>query len=174
MSGTMPANDRHHRILPPPGRARLVALVAFAMTAFAMNSVLCRLALGTGAIDAVTFTAVRLGSGAVCLALLVGLPRGWARRARRPDVAAAAMLLVYALAFSLAYRDLTAATGALLLFALVQTTMLAWGLRRGERLRPAGWAGVALAIGGLVVLTAPGLAAPPVRGALLMALAGVA
>ncbi len=170
----MPANDRRHRNLPPPGRARLFALVAFAMTAFAMNSVLCRLALGTGAIDAMAFTAVRLGSGAVCLALLVGLPRDGMRPASRLDIAAAAMLLVYALAFSFAYRDLNAATGALLLFALVQATMLAWGLRRGERLRPMGWAGVALAIGGLVVLTAPGLAAPPVRGALLMALAGVA
>ena len=45
-------------------------LTMFAMTAFATNSVLCRKALGAYAVDAATFTFVRLGSGAVTLAVL--------------------------------------------------------------------------------------------------------
>ena len=40
----------------------------------------------------------------------------------------AAMLFAYAVFFSFAYRDLTAATGALLLFGAVQLTMMAYGL----------------------------------------------
>ncbi len=46
----------------------------------------------------------------------------------------AAMLFAYAVFFSFAYRDLTAATGALLLFGAVQLTMMAWGLWWGERI----------------------------------------
>ena len=39
--------------------------------------------------------------------------------------------------FSFAYRDLTAATGALLLFGAVQLTMMGYGLWTGERIRGA-------------------------------------
>ena len=86
----------------------------------------------------------------------------------------AAMLFAYAACFSFAYRDLTAATGALLLFGAVQLTMMAWGLWQGERI--AGWRllGLAIAVGGLIVLLLPGLAAPPPHAAALMLGAGAA
>ena len=49
------------------------SLVALAMLAFAGNSLLCRVALKGGAIDAASFTSVRLLSGAITLgALLCG------------------------------------------------------------------------------------------------------
>jgi drug/metabolite transporter (DMT)-like permease len=76
--------------------------------------------------------------------------------------------------FSFAYRTLAAGTGALLLFAAVQATMISAGLARGERLRPPGWIGLALALAGLAGLLRPGLAAPAPAGAVLMALAGAA
>jgi hypothetical protein len=43
---------------------RIVVLTALAMLAFAGNSLLCRVALRDTAIDAATFTAVRIASGA--------------------------------------------------------------------------------------------------------------
>jgi drug/metabolite transporter (DMT)-like permease len=151
-----------------------VAGPAIAMLAFAANSVFCRLALGRGAIDAGSFTLVRLAAGAAALALIC-VVRGKAGRAQvRLDAGSALALFAYAAAFSFAYRELTAGTGALLLFGAVQVTMIGTGLFRGERPAAAEWLGLLLALGGLGWLVSPGLAAPPPVGAGLMALAGAA
>lgn len=166
--------------MPPRAGPRLPAqvflLTTLAMLAFAANSLLCRLALRGSGIDAASFTTLRLVSGALTLWLIVRLSaRGSsAAPAGAGNWWSALALFVYAAAFSLAYLSLSAATGALLLFGMVQLTMIAQGLRRGERLR--GWplAGFALAMAGLVGLLLPGLSAPPMAGSLLMALAGVA
>jgi drug/metabolite transporter (DMT)-like permease len=83
-----------------------------------------------------------------------------------------AMLFSYAAFFSYAYRDLTAATGALLLFGAVQMTMTGYGLARGERLGGLKLVGVLIALAGLIALLLPGLAAPPLAGAVFMLLAG--
>lgn len=145
---------------------------ALALVAFAANSVLCRSALGAHAIDAGSFTLVRLASGA---ALLLLLRAGARPRARlRLDAPQPAMLLAYAAAFSFAYTRLGAGTGALVLFGSVQVTMIANALRSGERMRRPELAGLALALAGLACLVAPGVTAPSVRGVALMAVAGVA
>jgi drug/metabolite transporter (DMT)-like permease len=86
----------------------------------------------------------------------------------------ALMLFAYAAFFSFAYRDLTAATGALLLFGAVQLTMMVWGLWQGERVAGMRLVGLAIAVGGLVVLLLPGLAAPPLLAAALMLGSGAA
>lgn len=151
---------------------RVAVLTVFAMLAFAGNSLLCRVALRDTAIDAASFTSIRLISGAVLLAALM-MARGtrpWAGGSWR----AAAMLFAYAVTFSFAYRQLPAATGALLLFGAVQMTMLGYGLAAGERLRGVQWLGLLLAIAGLVGLLLPGLAAPPLLGAAFMLAAGAA
>ena len=153
-------------------RSRLYGLTCLAMVAFAGNSLLCRLALRHTLIDPVSFTVVRLASGACVLWLIV--------RSLQPvgkgdgNWLSAAALLSYALAFSLAYTQLTAATGALLLFGAVQATMIGHGLLRGETLRPRQWAGCTLALLGLGALLLPGLTAPPPGSAALMAGAGLA
>ena len=147
-------------------------LTALAMLAFAGNSVLCRLALAQSAIDAASFTSIRLLSGAIVLALLVQL-RG-VRGTRQGSCISAAMLFAYAAGFSYAYLSLPAGTGALLLFGAVQATMIGWAIRCGERLRPLQLAGLLLAMAGLVGLLLPGLSAPPLFGSLLMLMAGVA
>lgn len=161
----------------PLRTARTFALTSLALVAFAANSLLCRKALGAGAIDAASFTAARVASGAAVLAVLALARRGVVP-ARAPrfggSARAAAWLVLYALAFSFAYRDLTAGTGALLLFGAVQLTMLLAAVRGGERPPPLEWLGLALAAGGLVALVLPGLAAPPLLAAGSMALAGVA
>src|SRR5690349_3668312 len=93
------------------------ALTSFALVAFAGNSVLCRLALGAREIDAYSFTAVRLGSGAFALLFLkTGHPRHFLKNG---SWRGAVFLLLYALPFSLAYLRLDAGTGALLMFAAV-------------------------------------------------------
>ncbi len=151
---------------------RLILLTAFAMIPLAANSWLCRAALRDTAIDAASFTSIRLISGALMLWLLVWLT-GKAR-AGAGNWPSAFALLGYAALFSFAYLSLTAATGALLLFGAVQVTMIALGLRGGERLDGVQIAGVALAFSGLVGLLLPGLSAPPLVGGLMMIGAGVA
>ena len=152
---------------------RVAGLTLLAMLAFAGNSLLCRMALRQTSLDAATFTAIRLVSGALALWLLVRWRRstGAMRGGSWPSAMA---LFVYAVAFSFAYVSLTAATGALLLFAAVQATMIGHGWRRGDRLRGRQNLGFALAAAGLVALLLPGLQAPPLVGSLLMVLAGVA
>jgi drug/metabolite transporter (DMT)-like permease len=60
------------------------------------------------------------------------------------------------------------------LFGAVQITMIVFGIASGERLTVAGWSGLVFAFAGLVYLVAPGLGAPPLAAALLMAAAGLA
>ena len=152
--------------------ARLFILTSLTMLAFAGNSLLCRLALKQTRIDAASFTSIRLISGALVLGWLV------LRQRRRPLGAgnwpSALALFVYAASLSFAYGQLEAATGALLLFGAVQATMIGYGVWQGERLLRAQVAGLVLALGGLVGLMLPGLAAPPLASALLMLGSGVA
>ena len=110
---------------------RLIGLTTLAMLAFAGNSLLCRAALRDTAIDAASFTSIRLVPARSTSRLIVA-PAARPRRGGR-QLAAAFCLFAYAAGFSFAYRQLTAATGALLLFGAVQTTMLVYGLWRGER-----------------------------------------
>jgi len=152
----------------------VVALTMLAMIAFACNSLFCRVALRETAIDATTFTSIRLVSGALMLWLIVQVRQGRAPVPVRGDWTSAFALFVYAAGFSFAYRELPASTGALLLFGAVQTTMIGYGLRRGESLGATQLAGLLLALAGLVGLLLPGLSAPPLAGSLLMLTAGVA
>lgn len=157
----------------PPTTARVVGLTVLAMLAFAANALLCRMALAQPSIDAASFTSVRLLSGALTLWLILRWQQP--RRSAVPgDWTAAAMLFLYAITFSFAYLSLDAGTGTLILFGLVQLTMLGAALLAGERLSAPAWAGLLLAIGGLVYLLLPGLHAPEPLGAALMAAAGVA
>lgn len=148
-----------------------LTLVALAMIAFAANSILARAALTDTAIDPVSFTTIRIVSGAMMLVLIVRL-RG-SRATGRGNWLLAGALFGYALLFAIAYRSLTAATGALLLFGTVQATMVGWSLARGERLDARQWSGFALALAGLVWLLLPGLAVPPAGAAAMMIGAGL-
>ncbi|MDF8360331.1 DMT family transporter [Achromobacter anxifer] len=151
---------------------RLFALTLLAMLAFAGNSLLCRLALKQTAIDPATFVAIRIGSGALVLWLALRL-RKPARRLEGHRHGALA-LLVYAVAFAYAYTRISAGTGALLLFASIQISMILYGLFIGEKLSLAQGLGIGLAVAGLVILMLPSVSAPPLFHALLMIMAGIA
>lgn len=154
--------------------ARTLLLTLVALGAFAGNSLLNRAALAGGGIDWASFTAIRIGSGAVFLWLLIMVRRGGVDGLGLRGIEMPLSLFGYAALFSWAYRSLSAATGALILFALVQLTMQTIGIARGQHPAPRQWIGLALAFAGLVWLLLPGLAAPPLFPALAMAGAGVA
>jgi drug/metabolite transporter (DMT)-like permease len=155
--------------MPP---ARIVALTALAMTAFAGNSLLCRLALKQTGIDAASFTTIRLISGAAILWLIPRMIRR--TNPGNGNWLSALALFAYAAGFSFAYLSLPLATGALLLFGAVQVTMVGHGIWAGERLRRLQLVGLVLAFGGLVGLLLPGISAPPLYGSALMLSAGAA
>lgn len=159
------------------------SLTALALLAFAGNSVLCRLALDSGQIDAGSFTVIRLVSGALALWLLLALRHFWSACDSEPDSTAtqqrghwcsAALLFTYAAAFSYAYISLDTGVGALILFASVQFTMIGYGFWRGQRLTSLEWLGLAVALVGFVYLVAPALTSPSLVGFVLMVLAGMA
>ena len=152
--------------------ARTIVLTSLAMTAFAGNSLLCRLALKQASMDAASFTTIRILSGAVVLWLVVRARHG--APAGAGNWGSALALFFYAAAFSFAYISLPAGTGALLLFGAVQATMIGHGLWSGERFRGLQLAGLGLAFGGLFGLFLPGLSAPPLEGSVLMVGAGLA
>lgn len=149
----------------------LLFLAVLAIAAFAGNSLLARAAIGGGSIDAGGYTLVRLASGAAIL-LPVFVKRGLPRIS---DLPGAFSLFVYAAGFSFAYIALPAGTGALVLFACVQATIMVIGMARGERPGVAGLAGLVLALAGVAWLIAPAAAVPDdAFAAVLMAVAGVA
>jgi drug/metabolite transporter (DMT)-like permease len=151
---------------------RIAVITTLAMMAFASNSLLCRMALRDTAIDAATFTAIRLASGALVLALILR------SRGVRPSTGGswlmAAMLSAYAALFAFAYRDLSASTGAVLLFGAIQIGMIGYGLFTGERFGARSLVGLTITLAGMVGLLLPGLAAPPPIAALMMMGAGAA
>ena len=150
---------------------RVFLLTAAALIGFAANSLLTRSALGQGLLDAGSFTAIRLVSGAATLILLSRLRR--AAQSEDGDWISALALAGYAICFTIAYTRIGASVGALILFGAVQLTMIGTGLARGERPRRLDWIGLSLAAAGLLVFTLPGVTAPDLAGSLLMATAGV-
>jgi drug/metabolite transporter (DMT)-like permease len=150
-------------------------LIALTLLAFAANSVLCRTALGGHHIDPVSFTIVRLASGALALALICRLTAQDNSTTQNVcSWGSSLALCVYAASFSLSYISLAAGTGALILFGSVQLTMIGYALWSGEYLEFRQWAGLGLAAAGLIYLVKPGLSAPDPAGALLMFSAGIA
>lgn len=187
------AGHRHEKAVPPGAIARhsraaqegllpsqthhiwrTAIFTVLALLAFAANSVLCRLALGAGAIDAGSFTVIRLVSGIAMLWILVRFSGNADKAAPGGSVRAASMLFLYAIAFSFAYLSLDAGTGALILFGAVQVTMVLATLWAGVRLGLMEWGGLVAALGGLAYLMLPGATAPSLTGFLLMAVAGMA
>ena len=159
-----------------------------ALIAFAANSLLCRMALVDGAIDAWNFTAIRLLSGAACLGLIMTLQAHYIKRTDlkytenldctvlkdKGDWLSTISLVIYAICFSVAYQALDTGTGALILFAVVQLTMIGWGIYNKEKLNRVQWLALLIAFIGFMYLMLPSATTPSLSGALMMAISGVA
>lgn len=152
---------------------RTAAFCVLALLGFAANSLLTRMALRPGLVDAASFMLIRLTAGGVALMLLARLRRPPADL-RQGSWSSALLLFGYAAPFSYAYLRMGAGIGALVLFGTVQVTMIGWGLIRGERPRVGEWLGLAIAFAGLAALTLPGTSRPDLVSVLCMILAGVA
>lgn len=163
---------------------KITIYTILALIAFAGNSVLCRLALGNEAVDAPSFTTIRLISGALVLFVLLGLSKRLSKRvatrqhakanASKGSWLAALMLFIYAAGFSYAYLTLDTGVGALILFASVQITMILTGVVAGKTLHNIEWLGVFISIAGFAYLMLPGASMPSTVGFVLMSCAGVA
>lgn len=148
----------------------VLLLTCLTMVAFAANSLLTRLAFQTTGIDAASFTAIRIVSGAITL-LLIAAASGQRLKTGKSGLLSALLLFTYVAAFSFAYRHISTGDGALVLFAAAQLMMISYGMARGER---TSIPGLAMALGGLVLFLSPGATTPPIGATLLMALAGFA
>jgi len=144
-----------------------------ALMAFAANSVICRLALKDGAIDPGMFTSIRLSSGAIVLIVLVFISKERRQEKSKGSWISAAMLFLYAAAFSYAYVSLETGIGALIVFGVVQITMIASSFISGYRMNGLEWLGILLALAGFLYLLLPGASAPPLNGFILMTLSGI-
>ena len=153
---------------PRFGAGQVALLAALAILAFAGNSIIARAALVDGAIDAASFSLVRLVAGALVLVPLLVRGEG------RWSLSGGASLFVYVAMFSWAYVELPTATGALILFAVVQATILLTGIARGERVRLLGWIGLVVSLTGLAVLLVPQVESGRLGPALFMAASGIA
>ncbi len=168
--------DRRSVGVTGPRRSEIAVATFVALVAFAANSILTRLALGARAMDAATFTTVRIATGAIVLAGLARAQAGdWAAlRGGARDLVAPVALFAYVALFSFAYVRIGAAVGALLLFGTVQLTMIAWGIASGERPSARVWVALVMAAGGMAWLVLPSVKRPDPAGSVLMILAGVA
>jgi len=165
---------REVRVLPGTlSHIQVFGLTLAALLAFAANSVLARLALTTTEIDPTLYTLVRLTAGALLLSVLLAW-RGRLSGSPSNGWIGATTLVLYAFAFSFAYLYLDAATGALVLFAWAQITMMTAGLLRGERLNLLQGFGFMIAVGGVGLLLIPNASMPPWQGFLLMSISGIA
>jgi drug/metabolite transporter (DMT)-like permease len=153
---------------------RTIIFTGLALIGFAANSVLCRLALGEGTIDASSFTVIRLLSGAVVLSAIIRVNTNKTYSSTKGSWSASLMLFLYAITFSFAYITLDTGTGALILFGSVQITMILLSLISGTRLHITEWAGVTVAFMGFVYLILPGVTTPSAIGFFLMTVAGIA
>lgn len=174
-------------------KAALFTMIA--LIAFAANSLLCRMALADGAIDAWNFTVIRLLSAATCLGLIMLLQAYFLKRnalkSKRSslkqtgsidktvlqdtgDWFSSLCLVIYALCFSVAYQALDTGTGALILFAAVQLTMIGWGIYHKEPLTRVQWTALLIALIGFVYLMLPSASTPSLSAALIMAISGSA
>ncbi|MGF1839558.1 DMT family transporter [Vibrio atlanticus] len=166
-----------------------VMITFITLVAFAANSVLCRWALMDQTIDPLSFSIVRIISGALTLLILLTLSSHSKPREELVNndksvetklksqfqFTSILSLLVYMFGFSFAYLELGAGLGALVLFVAVQFTMIAAHLFSGNRMSLLEWCGCLLSVSGLVYLLMPtdSTSSPDITSIILMALAGV-
>jgi drug/metabolite transporter (DMT)-like permease len=148
-----------------------------ALIAFAANSVLCRIALKDNAIDASSFTAIRLLSGVLMFLILFSFKAKSSKSISEKNASSwksGLVLFIYAITFSFAYISLDTGTGALVLFGAVQLTMIIASIVKGNKLHISEWAGVVISFSGLAYLVYPTLITPDFSGFILMGLSGIA
>lgn len=134
---------------------KLFVLICVALLFLSANSILARMAIVTQNIDAFTFTYLRIISGSILLFII------YFYRKKRVDISlkknwiSGFMLFLYAICFSYSYINMLAGIGTLILFAVVQLSMIFIALFYKEKMSLNKTIGILVAFSGLVYLLYP-------------------
>jgi len=130
-------------------------LTSLALVFLGANSILAKAALVNDFIDAYSFTFFRIFSGTLTLLLLLFFKQKNITLTKDKNWLSAFMLFLYAITFSYAYLSLDAGLGTLLLFGVVQLSMIVIALFKKEKITLQKTVGMLIAFVGLVYLLYP-------------------
>jgi len=133
----------------------LLFLTGVALLFLSANSLLAKAALINSYIDAYSFTFYRIVSGAFTLLILIYFKQKTITLSKNKNWLSAFMLFLYAITFSYSYLNLEAGLGTLLLFAVVQLTMIFIAFFKKENIGIQKIIGITIAFSGLVYLLFP-------------------
>ena len=134
---------------------KLIGLISLALVFFASNSVLARMAISTQNIDAFSFTFLRIFSATAVLSLVYLYKNRNLKIDLKTNYLSGFMFFLYAICFSYSYINMLAGIGTLILFAVVQLSMIIMALFSNEKLSVKKVIGIAIAFGGLLYLLYP-------------------
>ncbi|MCT7466526.1 DMT family transporter [Aliarcobacter cryaerophilus] len=134
---------------------KLIGLIFIVLLFFASNSILARMAIFTQNIDAFSFTFLRIISAMVILLFIYFYKNKKIKIDFRNNYISGFMFFLYAICFSYSYINMAAGIGTLILFAVVQLTMIIVAIFLNEKLTLKKFIGIAIAFGGLVYLLYP-------------------
>ncbi len=155
----------------------LFFLIVISLIFLSANSIFCRAALVDYNIDAYTFTFFRLFFGSITLILILF----YTKKEFRLDIKlkgnwlSSLMLFLYAICFSYSYLNMEAGIGTLILFAVVQLSMILVAIFKKEKINLKKFFGITIAFAGLVYLLYPsGEFSLSMFHVLLMVISGIA
>ena len=134
---------------------KLFILIFIALLFLAVNSILCKMAISTQNIDAFSFTILRIFSGAILLLGIYFYKNRNLKFDMKKNWLSSFMLFLYAICFSYSYINMFAGIGTLILFAVVQLSMILIALFYKEKLTINKILGIIVAFSGLVFLLYP-------------------
>jgi drug/metabolite transporter (DMT)-like permease len=133
----------------------LFSLTLLALIFLSANSILAKAALFNNYIDAYSFTFFRIVSGAITLLTILNYKQRKINLTKDKNWISSFMLFLYAISFSYAYLDLDAGFGTLVLFGVVQLTMIVFALAQKEKVTFQKILGISIAFIGLIYLLLP-------------------
>lgn len=134
---------------------RFIILVFISLLFLSANSILCRMAISTQNIDAFSFTILRIFSGAILLLIIYFYKNKTLNFDMKKNWLSSFMLFLYAICFSYSYINMFAGIGTLILFAVVQLSMILIAIFYKESFSINKILGIIVAFAGLVYLLYP-------------------
>ncbi|MFY4782293.1 DMT family transporter [Aliarcobacter butzleri] len=134
---------------------KFIILILITLLFFSSNSILVRMAFLNNSIDPYSFTFLRLFFGALTLIVILYFKEKKLNFSIKQNWLNSFMLFIYALCFSYAYINLDAGLGALILFAIVQFTIITIAIIKKEKLTIEQIVGIFIAFIGLIYLLYP-------------------
>ena len=134
---------------------RFIILVFISLLFLSANSILCRMAISTQNIDAFSFTILRIFSGAILLLIIYFYKNRTLNFDMKKNWLSSFMLFLYAICFSYSYVNMFAGIGTLILFAVVQLSMILIAIFYKESFSINKILGIIVAFAGLVYLLYP-------------------